>query len=180
MGADLFAIPLLGHSKGDISVFLQGLLWAKGHQLDLLVKLSRRFLPLTPWVDGLARLAHETQHHTFSNECKDSGLDFQMQALGMHVDSHYAMLPEYFRGVENDPGLVEAYIHQQIAQKIPNCPLDRVPSHESLHKGYATWTLLGNRLERGASAYWHQTHGKSEYQELATSWGLALRAADFR
>ncbi len=167
----------LGHARGDMGVFVQGLLWGKQLGLDLLIKLSRRFVPICAWVDDLRRLAYGTQHHTYSNPCTNTGFGFQTQAMGMHVDSHYAMLSEYFRGAESEPQLVEAFVHQQIAQKIPLAPAAR--AYENPHKGFATWNLVGNRLEKNYPAFWHQTHTKFEYYTLARLLGIDVGIEQF-
>jgi SAM-dependent methyltransferase len=176
--AELFVNPVrLGHAKGDMGVFAQGLLWAKRRELDLLVKFSRRFLPVCTWVRQFTQLAVDTQHHTYSNECNNSGFGFQTQAVGMHVDSHYSMLPEYLRGTESDQGLTEAFVHQRIAQRIPLPPA--AVAHENRHKGFATWRLLGNRQERSQLAFWHETHPKADYQALASALGIAAGIEEF-
>ena len=57
-GAGFIRTPLrLPPCKGDLSAFARGLDWARGLGADVLVKLSRRFIPLTDWRPSLAALA---------------------------------------------------------------------------------------------------------------------------
>jgi hypothetical protein len=44
---------------GDLAVFFHGLLWAHGRRLNILVKMSRRWLPCRNWVPGLLELGME-------------------------------------------------------------------------------------------------------------------------
>jgi hypothetical protein len=40
---------------GDVSAYIHGLEWAVKGELELLVKMSRRFIPLHNWVPGLQK-----------------------------------------------------------------------------------------------------------------------------
>jgi hypothetical protein len=64
---------------GDISCLLGGLLWAKHIGLDIVVKMSRRFVPLVDWVGDLRGLALASQYPTYSNICKAYGYGFRSQ-----------------------------------------------------------------------------------------------------
>lgn len=52
-GADFVAGKYLGHSCGDLRVFQEGLQWAAERNIQLLVKFSRRFIPLVQWRHSL-------------------------------------------------------------------------------------------------------------------------------
>ncbi len=49
-----------GRDLGDLSAYVHGLEWGAEHRLDIVVKMSRRFIPLQNWVPALQRLAYET------------------------------------------------------------------------------------------------------------------------
>ena len=46
------------HFLGDIGLTASGLRWAKNNNIELLVKFSRRFIPLYDWRQELLRIAH--------------------------------------------------------------------------------------------------------------------------
>ena len=70
---------------GDVSCFVGGLLWAQQNHLDILVKLSRRFLPLEDWTTELRDLALASQYPTFCNVTKTFGFGFRSECVGMAV-----------------------------------------------------------------------------------------------
>ena len=76
-----------GHVVGDLSVFLCGLQWAAKRNVEILVKLSRRFIPLVPWQRELSRLAYESQYATYSGLCRHHGYGFRTECMAMHVPS---------------------------------------------------------------------------------------------
>ena len=71
---------------GDVSCLLGGLLWAKHLGLDIVVKMSRRFVPLRDWSAELRELALVSQYPTYSNVCKTLGYGFRSECVGMTVN----------------------------------------------------------------------------------------------
>ena len=78
-------IPCVG-SNGDTAAFLFGLQWAKNHNLDILVKFSRRLIPCYLWIDDFKKLAMRTQASTFSSYCIKDRFDFRTECVGMNVN----------------------------------------------------------------------------------------------
>ena len=60
-GADFYAGPHIGHATGDLRVFVKGLEWSEDRNVQILVKLSRRYVPLVPWRHKLLCLASANQ-----------------------------------------------------------------------------------------------------------------------
>ena len=56
-GADPMAGPHLGHSWGDLRSIQWAIEWAEKNRVDVVAKMSRRFIPLTPWRHSLLCLA---------------------------------------------------------------------------------------------------------------------------
>lgn len=48
-GVEFQAFPYAGHCCGDLRAIVTGLRWADEHNIQLLAKFSRRFIPLVPW-----------------------------------------------------------------------------------------------------------------------------------
>ena len=75
----------LPHCLGDISAYYGGLKWAQKHGIEILLKVSRRWIFLTDWRHDLRKLAYESQYHTFSNHTTTFGYGFRTECLGMSV-----------------------------------------------------------------------------------------------
>lgn len=76
-GAELRSFPRSGHTMGDLRVFDEGLKWAETNNVQILVKLSRRFIPLVSWRIQLMALAAANQHVAVfgrKNEDRSDGL----------------------------------------------------------------------------------------------------------
>jgi hypothetical protein len=178
------------HHLGDLTAFLGGLRWADQRKLDLLVKISRRWLFLTDWVGGLRKLALESQYATFSNYTTTYGFGFRTECIAL-ATKRWAT-PEFFRPTiaavrRRLHVFVEAYIHQHAIEfEKGNClhairwkqehpmPPDKA--------GYAPWDLIGT--DRGKSDpasrwLWHDCDKPSAYAAIAQSWGLPYEVKDF-
>ncbi len=173
---------------GDVSAFVNGLMWAHERRLDLLVKLSRRFIPLHNWVHPLQQLAWQTQYATYSNECRHFQYGFRTECMAMHVASwRKAPVFEHMRELvqRDEPLFVEGYIHN-LAREIHqgNCGVNREyerryprPPDEN---AYGVWDLTGeDRTVRRASVLWHDCDDPLDYARAANLLGLAYSAVDF-
>ena len=172
------------HTVGDLSVFLGGLAWARRLGVDLLVKFSRRFVPLFDWTPALVRLAHESQEATFSNVCLNLNWGFRSEVVGMHVRS-WAPCAERIRWdvLTQDETFVEGFVHD-LARAIEPCRAcaryRRANPRESWCDGYCPWPLLGeNRVVRVPGVLWHHACAPTEYHEVARTWGLPYGERDF-
>ena len=104
------------HSYGDMAAFSAGLRWAEARDVELLVKFSRRFVPLYSWSLDLQRLARRLQYATYSSPCTAHGFGFgfRTECLALHVPawlSTDALLQIKRRGARGGDILVEAFLH---------------------------------------------------------------------
>lgn len=91
--ADFRPGPRLGHMFGDLRVFSEGLEWAEEKNVQLLVKLSRRYIPLVSWRHGLLCLAGANQHASAFSRFHDDnpkGL-FRTDCIALRVQKWHAM-----------------------------------------------------------------------------------------
>ena len=173
------------HTVGDLSVFLGGLSWARRLGADLLVKFSRRFVPLFDWTPALLELALESQEATFSNVCRNLMWGFRSEVVGMHVRSWAATCAERIRWdlLTLDETFVEGTIHG-LARAIEPCrAAERYRAahpREAWCDGYCPWPLLGeNRIVRVPDVLWHHACAPAEYYAVARAWGLPYAERDF-
>ena len=98
-------------------IFAEGLEWAAANSIELLVKLSRRFIPTREWAGELAELARASNAVTFSSYTTSYGYGFRTEATGM-LTAAWAPLAEQLRK-EAQPGkriFVEQRLHPAARQ----------------------------------------------------------------
>jgi hypothetical protein len=173
---------------GDLTAFIGGLWWAQHRQLDVLLKLSRRWVFLTDWEPSLRTLAFQSQYATFCSYTNTFGFGFRTECLGMSVKVWSK--PSFMRSVltqvqEGRSVFVEGYLHDFARQyERQNCP--QAERWREAHpmpadrNGYALWTLMGtDRCERASHFLWHDFAGPQDYFQLAKEWGLPYQFGDF-
>ena len=173
---------------GDISAFVNGLKWAADRGLDVLAKLSRRFVPLYNWIPDLQQLAWKTQYATYSNECRYFQYGFRTECIAMHVGS-WRHAPAFDRMqalvCSNESTFVEGYVHN-LAREIHqhNCKANR--EYEQRYPrspekdAFGLWELTGvDRTIRRAEVLWHDCDSSIDYARVARLLGLAYSAIDF-
>ncbi len=160
----------LGHYLGDIFIFAKSLIWAKRNGIDLLVKMSRRWLPLIDWRQELSDLALEGQYPTYSSYCSHCCFAFRTECIALHVDSWLEVWDEIFAtSVANkEIGLPEAYMHE-LAKKICSGP-----------GSYVMWPLMGeSRFIKHPNVMWHSVSSPEDYANKAIELGLQYTKSDF-
>lgn len=175
----------LGHTLGDLSGFLGGLLWAQKNNIDLLVKLSRRFIPIYNWTTELEKLARSTQFTTFSNVCMNLNWGFRSECVAMHVPSWSKIALEDIRNevLTAKDVFVEGFIHG-LSRKVANTCVNK----EFLDKnkkadwcsGHVDWPIMGrNRIKKVPGLLWHYSCEPQEYYELSKTMRLPYTINDF-
>lgn len=176
-----------GHYNGDLAAFRCGFEWAEGHGLELLVKMSRRFLPLVDWVPELQTLAWATQYATYTNRNGD-GFGFRTECIALHVPSWatsgvVAGLTE--QGLR-ESGIFEAFFHSYARAIHENaCTFNR--EYERTHQkpwnfaAYGDWGFMGDSLDRKRPQYlWRASADAVDYCRAAWQYGLhCYRPDDF-
>lgn len=173
----------LGHQMGDLSAIVGGLYWARDIGLDLVVKMSRRFIPLTNWAMDLETLAEITQFATYGRHCTSFRLPFRSECFAMAVEPWSQ--PEIAGAMatfmlENRISIfLEPYVfgYAQLAYETnctAACEYERQHVRSTPRPPFIDWPLLseGRRLKSKASL-WHDSSPPQEYAALAHTLGLA-------
>lgn len=165
---------------GDLTAFLGGLLWAHDKGVDLLVKFSRRFVPLLPWHQDLEALAIESEGATYSHSCISNGWGFRTECMAMHVQTwiNFKLADDMKEKIlKHDEQFVEGYMHglanRAIAKtSLKNCLyLDDYPGHVGL--GFIPWRFMGvGRNIPDPHALWHNRNPPADYLAQAQAWGI--------
>lgn len=180
----------LPHHLGDISAFVGGLKWARERQIDLLLKVSRRWIFMVDWTEDLRGLAMESQHATFSNYTQSYAFGFRTECVGLAtaVWATPGFLRDAVEKINSGRHVfVENYIHvwaikfqeQSCGQALRWSQEHPVPDER---RGYAPWPLMGtDRIDRNPSGkyLWHDSHSPHRYAAQAAAWGLPYRVNDF-
>lgn len=173
---------------GDMSAYVAGLDWAGEARLELLVKMSRRFIPLHDWVPGLQALACETQYATYSNRCRHFGFGFRTECVGFHVRSWRGSgALESLRKVaaRNESTFVEGYVHDRAREvHATGCGANREYERSHPRPGdadaYGVWGIMAEeRTTRLPDVLWHDADQPVDYCRVARLYGLDYRLADF-
>lgn len=169
-GAEFRTGPCLGHSTGDLRATLWGLDWADKLGIDLLVKFSRRFIPLVPWRHQLTVLASENRESacfTRRHGDRPDGL-FRTDAIAFRV-----------RKWRNDK--VNRILGECLERHWKNVSVE--PLILSLAKqagGWAMWDLLGPDFYRPyAKAMQWRGLTPHHYADLSRWYGLSYTDEDF-
>jgi hypothetical protein len=173
---------------GDLTAFAGGLVWARERGLDLLVKVSRRWVFLTDWVPGLAALAAASQYATLGSYTTTFGFGFRTECLALSVAawSAAAFMGDVAGVIRRGESVfVEAYMHDfaRRFERQNGAAADRWYAAHPMppdRAGYALWPLMGtDRCERSAAFLWHDSCGPQDYHAVAREWGLPYTPDDF-
>ena len=175
--------------KGDLSAFAGGLIWAKERGLDVLLKLSRRFLPVADWTGSLSSLAMESQYSTYCSWTSSFNFGFRSECVGLSVREwiEQRLLHEIANRIlaPGEP-FVEGFLHN-LARRASafNCKAAqeydlRVGTRPPDKDGYAVWDFMGtDRRQRTENYMWHDWARSEEYYALGKGWGLPYRYEDY-
>lgn len=179
---------------GDHNAFLQGLLWAKQKNLDILVKLSRRLIPCFEWKTNLIELAKNTEASTFSSYCTKDPFNLRTEAIGMAVNVWSKDYPIYnFKfTIDNElPVFAEFWVHELAKTLSGNNFSEKWLNYVKttklgyLHSGYGMWQdILGTcrytNENRNPNVLWHMYSSVDEYlKESQKIFGNKYNKSDF-
>jgi hypothetical protein len=175
--------------KGDMTAMAHGMVWAREQKIELLVKMSRRFVPRVCWAEDLASLAMESQYATYSSWTTTFNFGFRTECLAFAVEEWMrlglfdALLDSIF---DSEQPFVERLVHglarraafgnSEAAQAydlaVGQRPRDR--------DGYAPWPFMGTDRRAVSSDYlWHDWARAEDYARQAVEWGLPYGKSDF-
>lgn len=171
-------------SLGDIRAFLSGLKWAKSIGSKILVKMSRRFIPVADWTAELEEL-EKTGHHTFSNITRSFNFGFRTECVGLRIadwENNFDKIEETIN--RNESIFVEGYIHN-LARDLNQSneaaqQYDRENGRTPDINAYAVWKFMGDdRCKQHPDFLWHNCHSPEDYKKLSDEYGLGYSIEDF-
>lgn len=173
-----------GHGSGDITSYYEGLLWAKSKNLDILVKMSRRFIPLFDWRPSLINTALKSQHITYTNNCEYFKFDLRSECVGMYVPE-WSNYVDKLKDLATTPVNVEKDMMNLISEfPKPTCAVNEnyiCTNPTNPYCGdYGVWDIIGNnRMMLNPQILWHDSCRPASYSQAAKSFGLNYDIKDF-
>lgn len=151
-----------GHYEGDMAAVVNGLIWARTEGLPYLVKLSRRFIPIVPWVPEFLSLAAKNPPTIGASDLA-FGWSLRTEFVGFHVDSWLPLLDD-LKAYRGNNGHVE----------------DVMASHAARLGPVALFDFLGvSRVVNNDNFLWHSFTDEEQYAAQAMHWGLPLASSEF-
>lgn len=163
----------IGHTGGDLATFWKGVLWGAANGLQVVAKLSQRWVSTRPrWLHDGARALLDSGLPAAIRRCVGShGFPLRTEAALLDVEAWHRpkvlsrIAPgEYW--TRREGGLsAEVVVEELIRDEFGGL--------------YWPWDLVPPvRAEKPAGALWHNSHTRAEYDALARRHGVAL-PADF-
>lgn len=160
--------PKMGHSTGDMNIFKLGLEWARAQGVDVLVKLSERFVPLYPWRYALRHLASAHPGAAAFGRCHTDN-----QRNIFRTDC-VALRTSMWQSAHVRETFDEALRQERV------CVENIIGSLATANGGRVPWELLGENIYTPAplAMQWRGCLG-SDYADLARWLGLPYGDEDF-
>lgn len=172
---------------GDLSVFVNGLHWAQQNNIDLLLKVSRRFIPLFDWSQELIEVYQQSEAATFSNICSSYNFGFRTECVGFHVPTWFNLglvqEMEAKLNARNGGVFMEGYIHE-LAQKIMWKTSNKASEwfyNNPKYKGFYPLNFMGtSRHQPKQNLLWHDYTHPMGYMAKCQEFGLYnYKSSDF-
>jgi hypothetical protein len=179
----------LGHEMGDVASLVGGLRWAADKGIELLARMTRRFIPLRDWTGHLAEVALATQFGTYGRECKTHRLPIRTECLAMYVRDWAlpgiaGQMAEF--AIRNRASIVVERKVYDWAGRVYELNCGAAREWERLHvqttprRMFCEWEFVEPERARPTPNYlWHDVNPPADYASLARQTGLNFSAAGF-
>lgn len=166
---------------GDMTAYLGGFYWARENNIDILVKMSRRFIPIFDWTKELIEKTQETQFATYTSYCDHFNFGFRSECVAMHVPTWHkfglvSAIKEKVLVCEEL--FVEGYLHD-LARRLSYSLCHKNDEYMTSHKmpleksGYGILDFMGpTRVHPKKNLLWHDSHEPEEYYKQAMRYGI--------
>jgi hypothetical protein len=172
------------HCLGDLSITASALTWAKDNNFPLLVKFSRRFIPLYDWRGELQRIAACTGYPAYSSWESYFRFLMKTEAIGFNVNDWFVIDSVNRLKAQRDPVLVEHFIFEE-SRKIwkDKCARNKAYAYTDAALygdqagehgfGYGIWHIGGiARNQRLPWRLWHSANPPKNYLDIAENLGI--------
>jgi hypothetical protein len=154
-------VQRIGHTGGDMAAFWKGLVWGKACQLDVVFKLSQRYIINRPdWVDQSARELAASGCATLGQPCLDGGWPVRTEAVGLFV-------PAWHR-----PDVLAHLTPRRVSWPTELIIWDDII--DRLDGRLCPWKLVTEgRFTASPQSLFHVANTRQDYQRLAQELGMS-------
>lgn len=160
--------PKLGHAPGDLRAFLIGLEWCEQHNIQIMAKMSRRFVPTVEWRTELLWLADQNRYACAFGRKHDERGFLRTDCIALRVDRWN--VPE-----------IRNHLQEAIDFMPDTLSVETIiGSTVRVNGGFAEWHLLGEHISRphDRALQWRALYPYN-YGDLSRSLGLPYCDTDF-
>lgn len=153
-GAELQSTPhRLGHCRGDVAAYSAGIRWGETYGLDYIIKISRRFVLIRPWLPQFNEIA-ANKPATIGAADSAFGWYLRTEFLGMRISDWKGQL-----------SAITSYASGHVEDFLGN--LSKLFGH------FAAFPFLGRtRYEDNGNFLWYNFADEPRYSEQAKRWGI--------
>jgi len=158
-----------GHGPGDLAALWKGIEWARMLGLQILAKISHRFLVLkSRWLQDGARELLDSGLPLASQRCsRDGQSSWRVRSEAMLLDVRTWSQPHVMQRLNPDHRLTQTYWS---AEEVI-CDALAKTGRDTFHH----WSLFGtDRNAKQPGILWHGANVAAEYQALASTMGIDL------
>ena len=164
-----------GHYLGDVMAMRAGLEWAQVHRFEGLVKISRRLVPLTAYVDYVCSNLDKcgTLYSRDSNWANTVRSEFiVMNMAAWSNKSVLDALDAYADSIKGKAGMLAEPVEMAVDRLAQQAAGARDPA-------MLDWFMGANRQERNNAKLWHDCNSSTDYATLSQSLQLPYTRQDY-
>lgn len=153
-------VDRIGHAGGDMAAFWKGIVWGGMTGLDVVFKLSQRYVIDVPnWDQNSARLLLDSGLSTLGRRCAFHGFDLRTEAVGMRIDRWHR------------PDILAHLTPRRVAWAAEGVLWDDV--RDRLEGRLCEWPLMSPARPHAApGVLFRESNAPREYADLAERLGL--------
>ena len=154
---DFFSTPFrYGHFAGDVTSVYNGLIWAENNKIDILVKMSRRFIPLFDWTKSLLETVKKSSNFTYGNRCNYFNFPLRTECVAYVVK-------KWINDLEDLKKVITKYANPPFRNLTTGGHIEF--EMFNMAKNFGIWNEIGNnRMQKMSNILWHDCCGESDYE----------------
>lgn len=172
----------MNHARGDMQAFIEGHAWAARRGIGLLVKFSRRWLPVAPWIDEAVELWERTKAPTLCNIGTGHGFGFRSECVAMDVAAWakadaLKVLRDHVAASESQPGELPVSQSGMLVEHLVHIAAAAAKNHAGWTGplNFEPWPFMGTcRLKKVDGVLWHESSPTDAYMRMVLAWGFPI------
>lgn len=158
----------IGHAGGDMATFWKGIAWGAAIGLDVVFKLSQRYVIDIPnWAGDWANHLLQSELSTLGRGCPFHGFPIRTEAVGLRVDRW------------NRPDILAHLTPRRVNYALEHVLYDDI--RDRLEGKLCDWPLMSDsRPQAAPGVLFRESNGQDDYIRLAAKYGFNWKTVDTR